>query len=245
MSDAAIIKVAKNEVAIIKRNRVLTHALISSSLVLGLAVMVSAKEKEDASSGRAGNWRSNAQGAPSIKQCRKRVEANPGDADAQSDLGWALRQNGQLKEAEVSLRKAISLNSKLSYAHSNLSVVLLDEGQKDEALQEAKQAAMLESKQPIYHVVYGNALLANGNAKSAIEEYKIAIGQRSDYENAYYNLARALKQDGQILEAKVVLSQALDLDHEDVRVLKMLDELSSDGTIPGANSKPPKALSKK
>ncbi|MFX6266192.1 hypothetical protein ABTF63_19115, partial [Acinetobacter baumannii] len=89
-----------------------------------------------------------------------------------------------------SLRKSISLNNKLAYAHSNLSVVLLDEGQKEEALQEAKQAALIDSKQPIYHVVYGNAMLANSDQKAAIEEYKIAIGQRADYENAYYNLAR-------------------------------------------------------
>lgn len=215
-----------------RRSILLVAAIISGSVAFGISTGSIAKSKED-NSGRAGNWRSNAQGAPSLKECRKRVEANANDADAQSDLGWALRQNGQLKEGEACLRKAISLNGKLPYAHSNLSVVLLDEGQKEEALQEAKQAALLDSKQPIYHVVYGNALLATGDQKTAIEEYKIAIGQRADYENAYYNLARALRQDGQTLEAKVVLSQALDLDPEDVRVLKMLDELSSDGSIPG------------
>lgn len=212
----------------------LIAAIVSGTLAFGFAGESTAKSKDDSKSGRAGNWRSNAQGAPSIKECRKRVEANPNDADAQSDLGWALRQNGQTKEAETTLRKALSLNSKMSYAHSNLSVVLLDEGQKEEALQEAKQAAMLDSKQPIYHVVYGNALLANSDTKAAIEEYKTAIGQRADYENAFFNLARALRQDGQTLEAKVALSQALDLDPQDVRVLKMLDELSSDGSIPGA-----------
>jgi tetratricopeptide (TPR) repeat protein len=93
-------------------------------------------------------------------------------------------------------------------------------------------------------VVYGNALLANSDTKTAIEEYKMAIGQRADYENAYYNLARALRQDGQTLEAKVVLSQALDLDPEDVRVLKMLDELSNDGSIPGPGGAAGKAAAK-
>lgn len=211
-------------------------AILTGALAFTAPTVAVAKDKEDGKSGRAGNWRSNAQGAPSIKDCRKRVEANPNDADAQSDLGWALRQNGQLKDAETCLRKALSLNNKLAYAHSNLSVVLLDEGQKEEALTEAKQAALSDSKQPIYHVVYGNALLANNDPKTAIEEYKFAIGQRKDYENAYYNLARALRQDGQTLEAKVALSQALDLDPEDVRVLKMLDELSGEGTVPGPGS---------
>ena len=227
------------------RNAAVVLAVLSGAIAFTSSTGVVAKDKEDGKSGRAGNWRSNAQGAPSLKDCRKRVDANPNDADAQSDLGWALRQNGQLKEAEACLRKALSLNNKLAYAHSNLSVVLLDEGQKEEALAEAKQAALTDSKQPIYHVVYGNALLANNDSKTAIEEYKFAIGQRADYENAYYNLARALRQDGQTLEAKVALSQALDLDPEDVRVLKMLDELSRDGSVPGPGGQAkPKAKGK-
>ena len=197
-----------------------------SVFLLGGACFASAKSTEDSKTGRAGNWRSNAQGAPSIEACKKRVAANPKDAEAQNDLGWALRQNGDLKGAEESLRQALKLDDNLAYAHSNLSVVLLDKGQKEEALQQAKQAALKDSKQPIYHVVYGNALLANGDAKAAIAEYKIAIGQRSDYENAYYNLARALREDGQTLEAKLALSQAMDLDPEDTRAMKLLDEIS-------------------
>ncbi len=185
-----------------------------------------AKSKEDKEVGRAGNWRSNAQGAPSIEACKKRVAANPKDAEAQNDLGWALRQNGDLKGAEESLREALKLDDSLAYAHSNLSVVLMDKGQKDEALQQAKTAALKDSRQPIYHVVYGNALLANGDAKAAIAEYKIAIGQQKDYENAFYNLARALREDGQTMEAKVACSQAMDLDPEDTRAMKLLDEMS-------------------
>lgn len=187
---------------------------------------VLAKSKEDAQTGRAGNWRNNAQGAPSVEACRKKVTANPKDAEAQNDLGWALRQNGDLKGAEDSLRESIRLNDKLAYSHSNLSVVLMDKGNKEAALTEGKTAAMLDSTKPVYHVVYANALLANGDAKGAIGEYKTAIGQQKDYENAYYNLGRALKQDGQTVEAKVALSQAIQLDPEDDRALKLFDEMS-------------------
>ncbi|MDR3614595.1 MAG: tetratricopeptide repeat protein [Candidatus Obscuribacterales bacterium] len=194
-------------------------------LVLG-AVQVSAKDKEDSKSGRAGNWKSNAQGSPEVAACRKKVEADPKNAEAQNDLGWALRQNGDAKGAELALRTSISLNDKLAYSHSNLSVVLLDKGASGEALQEAKAAIALDPKKPIYHVVCGNAMLATGDAKGAIVEYKTAIAEQNDYENAYFHLAQALSKDGQTVEAKVALSQAMQLDPEDTRAVKLFDEIA-------------------
>jgi Flp pilus assembly protein TadD len=185
-----------------------------------------AKAKDNPQLGRAGNWKSNAQGSPSVEACRKGVAQRPDDPEAQNDLGWALRQHGELKEAEEHLRQALKLNSKLAFAHSNLSVVLLDGGKKEEALSEAKQSVELDPKQAIYHVVLGNAFSAAGDQKSAIKEYQAALTLRPDYENALYNLGRALSADGQRTEAKTSLSQALQLDPNDERVLKLLDEIT-------------------
>lgn len=195
------------------------------SLALSLAPIVCspamAKDKE----GRAGSWKSGAQGAPDLNACKKRVQEHPDDAEAQNDLGWAWRQNGDLKSAESCLRESIKLNPNLGYSHSNLSVVLLDGGQKAEALTEAQKAVALDAKQAVYQAVLGNALSANGDAKGAINAYKAALAIRPDYENAMYNLGRVLDQDGQQNEAKAVLSQALALDPGDDRVVKLLDQL--------------------
>ena len=182
-------------------------------------------KQDDSAEGRNGNWKSSLQGAPSLEKCKKRVAANPKDADAQNDYGWALRQNGDLKGAEAALRESIRLNPDLAYSHSNLSVTLMDAGNKEEALQQAKKAVELDFKQPIFRVVLGNALAANGDAKSAIDAYKVAISIRPDYENAFYNLGRVLDEDGQGTEAKLALSQALNLDPSDDRVVKLLDQL--------------------
>ncbi|PWU00929.1 MAG: hypothetical protein C5B53_03415 [Candidatus Melainabacteria bacterium] len=184
-----------------------------------------ASMKEDSSSGRAGNWRKGVQGSPDLKVCAKKAEKEPQNAEAQSDYGWALRQNGDLTEAEKYLRKAEALDSSLAYVHSNLSVVLLDQNKGEEALAQAKKAVEADGKQPIYHVVFGNALFATDNIKQAIGEYDAAVKLRPDYENGYYNLGRALKKDGQVTEAKAALSEALKLDPNDERVLKLLDEL--------------------
>lgn len=40
-----------------------------------------------------------------------------------------------------------------------------------------------------------------------------------------YNLGRVQNDDGQLAEAKVTLSQALELDDKDERVLKLLDKI--------------------
>lgn len=112
----------------------LMRSALKAGLVLTMAVSVApllcsvadAKDKE----GREGSWKSGAQGAPDLNACKKRVNEHPQDAEAQNDLGWAWRQNSDLKQAESCLRESIRLNPNLAYSHSNLSVVLLDAGQK-------------------------------------------------------------------------------------------------------------------
>jgi Flp pilus assembly protein TadD len=184
-----------------------------------------AKDKQQESDGRAASWRTETQGAPSVEVCRKKVAKNPQDAEAQNDLGWALRQSGDIKGAEESLRTSIKLNDTSPYPHSHLSVVLLDSNNASEALSEAKRAVALDGKQPIFRVVLGNALEATGDRKAAIAEYREALRLRPDYENALYKLGHSLNEDGQNTEAKLVLSEALRLDPNDDRVLKILDSI--------------------
>ncbi len=204
--------------------RSMLTALLTCGIMMVAQSSVSAAEKKG-EDGRAGNWTKGAQGAPSIEAAQKAVEKDPKSAIAHNDLGWALRQNNKHKEAETELREALKLDPALSYAHSNLSVVLLDQGKVGEAVEEGKTAIQLDAKQPIFRVVYGNALVTVPDNKAAIEQYKAAISLRPDYENAFYNLGRAYLADGQTTEAKVAFSQALELDKDDERVLKALDQL--------------------
>lgn len=194
--------------------------------LLATSLCTVALAKEDVPEGRKGSWRWSKQGAPSVAACKKRIAANPNDAVAHNDLGWALRQEGDLKGAEEELRQAIKLDDNLSFAHSNLSVVLLDAGKKDEALTEAKKAVIFNDKQPVFRVVLGNALLDTGDAKAAMVEYRAALLIQPDYENALYHLGRALIQDNRKSEAEMVLTQALSLDESDERVEKLLMELT-------------------
>lgn len=186
---------------------------------------VTLTESSGTGSGREGNWKKHAQGAPSLKAARKRVESEPNSADAHNDLGWALRQNGKLEEAETELKKAIELDDKIPYGHSNLSVVYLDTNRVGDALKESERAVAIDDKSPIFRVVHGNALSANGKLDEAIKEYNQAIALRADYENALYNLGRVLHMQGKNTEASTALSAALKLDPNDRRVVELLDKL--------------------
>lgn len=205
------------------RRSMLTALLTCGIMMVGLTSVSAAEKKGE--DGRAGNWTKGAQGAPSIEAAQKAVAKDPKSAIAHNDLGWAFRQNNRHKEAEAELREALKLDPALSFAHSNLSVVLLDQGKTGEAVEEAKTSTQLNAKQPIFRVVYGNALCALNDNKGAIEQYKAAISLQPDYENAFYNLGKAYLSDGQTTEAKVAFSQALELDKDDERVLKALDQL--------------------
>ncbi len=213
---------------------------VAAGIVCALSIMNGiAQAAPKNADGRAGSWRSAAQGAPSLKAAKSAVEKHPQDAIANNDLGWAYRQNGDLVQAETCLRVAIKADPKLGEAHSNLSVVLVDLKKFDEAKTEAAQAVTLDGNNPIYRAVLGNALSKAGDRKEAIEQYRTAIKLKPDYENAHYNLGRVLKEDGQINEAKLVLVDALKLDAKDDRVLTLLDDMTGDaatGATPAKQS---------
>lgn len=120
------------------KRRFLLPLMVCTAVSFTTSLSAVTAKGEDAE-GRAGSWRHGTQGSPSLSACKKKVEANPKDANAQNDLGWALRQNGDLQGAEESLRESIKLNPASPYPHSNLSVVLLDTKRAADSLAEAKR----------------------------------------------------------------------------------------------------------
>ena len=206
-------------------SRYMLFALLAGGVLAALPPQLGALARSGDSDGRAGSWRKAGQGSPSVEACRKRVQDNPKDADAQNDLGWALRQHDDLAGAESALKEAIKLMPGLPQAHSNLSVVLLDKHDAAGAVAEGRQAVSLDGGKAIYHVVLGNALSAGGDRKTAIEEYRAALKLKPDYENAMFHLGATLFDDGQMIESKKALSYALGLDPDDGRVLELMDKI--------------------
>jgi protein O-GlcNAc transferase len=64
---------------------------------------------------------------------REAIRLAPRFADAYSNLGNALKQQGKLGEATSCYRAAIAIRPDFAAAHGNLGAALLDAGQLDEA----------------------------------------------------------------------------------------------------------------
>lgn len=204
--------------------------------VTGLALLwqpVCAQEN----TGRSGSWRKESQGAPDLKAARKRVEKEPKNAEALNDLGYALRQNGKLDEAEKNLKEAIALAPNMGQAHCNLSVVYFDQNKFEDALKSAQDAVKIDANNAIFRLVLGNAMSKSGNLAGAEQEYRVALHLKSDYENAHYHLGRVLMEQGKENDARFSLAEALKLDPNDDRVLKLLDGLQVSGTSASEASK--------
>ena len=202
--------------------------LLVSAFLLCQTAPVDAKAQDTA--GRAGSWKKAAQGSPDLAAAQAKVTANPKDAEALNDLGFALRQNGQLKDAEKYLKQAIEAKPTMGEAHANLSVVYYDQSNWADALSEAQKAVKANADQAIFRCVLANALSKTGDLKGASQEYKMAIQLKPDYQNAYYNLGRVLNELGEVNDAKYSLSKALELDPNDDRVVALLDKLDGAGT---------------
>jgi tetratricopeptide (TPR) repeat protein len=102
------------------------------------------------------------------------VEYNPRLAQAQSNLGEALRWNGKWEESESSLRKSIDLNASLSESHKNLAVVLLLRGKHSEAEAAARKASELAPTDAESLGLLGSILERRGDLEAALDRFKAA-----------------------------------------------------------------------
>jgi tetratricopeptide (TPR) repeat protein len=64
----------------------------------------------------------------------------PTNAEAQYNLGYALRVKGQLEQAAQHLQEALRLQPEFPLAHYNVACVLADQGKRDEAVSQLNEA---------------------------------------------------------------------------------------------------------
>ena len=71
----------------------------------------------------------------------------------------------------------------------------------------------------------GSAMLALGRISEAIEQFRLALKLRPDYQNARYNLARALIKSGRLEEAADLFRQVVAAYPDDAQSHNGLGEL--------------------
>lgn len=136
------------------------------------------------------------------------VSRNPRDPDAHFRLAEALHRLRRYEEAEVHFQRAVVLDSSYAQAYTGLGKLYGDQGDRIKALAALQQALAL-GDEAIAHYYLGNFYASQGSYQQAISHYQQAIDRRSDYEQAYINLAGVYARQTEYSTAIQVLTRGV------------------------------------
>ena len=142
---------------------------------------------------------------------RKALELKPDYAEAHSNLGLALTDQGKLDGAVAACRKALGLRPDYAEAHNNLGNALTNKGELEEAVVAYRKALKLKPDYAEAHNNLGNALKNQGKLDEAVAAYHKALELKPDYDEAHDNLGNALTNQGKLDEAVAAHRKALEL----------------------------------
>ena len=135
----------------------------------------------------------------------------PDWAEAQNNLGIALREQGQLTEAVACCQRAVQLKPEFVEAHNNLGIVLVKQGRSDEAIVCFQRSLELDPQCARAHNNLGNVFRDQGKLDEAVACYRQAMEVQPDFAAAHYNLGNALKDQGKPDEAVTCYRRVLEL----------------------------------
>jgi predicted O-linked N-acetylglucosamine transferase (SPINDLY family) len=121
--------------------------------------------------------------------------------EAQSNLGNALRETGDLEGAADACRRAIALRPTNAEAYVNLGGALHDLKRLDEAIATYRRALILDPRLTVAHYNLGLALYQRGRLDAATASFRQAVELNPGYTAAWNNLAVALQSYGEFAQA--------------------------------------------
>ena len=137
------------------------------------------------------------------------VASNPRDPDVHFRLAEALYRLRRYEAAEAHYQRAVALDSSHAQAYTGLGKLYGDQGNRTKALAALQQALTL-GDEAIAHYYLGNFYASQGSYQQAILHYQQAIERRSNYEQAYINLAGVHARQTEYSTAIQVLTRGVD-----------------------------------
>ena len=134
------------------------------------------------------------------------VASRPRDPDAHFRLAEVLYQLRRYEEAVIHYQRTIALDSSHAEAYTGLGKLYGDRGDRTKALATLQQALAL-GDEAIARYYLGNFYASQGSYQQAILHYQQAIERRSDYEQAYINLAGVYARQTEYSTAVQVLTR--------------------------------------
>ena len=142
---------------------------------------------------------------------RKAAELNPNYADAHSNLGATLQDQGKLEGAIEAYQRALKIKPDHADAHYNMGNVLKDQGKRDEAIESYQLALKIKPDYANAHNNMGIVLKDQGKRDDAIESYQRALKIKPDHAEAHTNMGNVLKDQGKLDEAIESYQRALNI----------------------------------
>jgi tetratricopeptide (TPR) repeat protein len=134
----------------------------------------------------------------------------PADAEAQCNLGNALRAHGRLAEAAACHRHAIEIDAGYAEAHNNLGSVLRDLEQWEDAAASYRRALAIKPDYAMAHHNLGLALRAMGRTQEALASHRRATVMQPDFTEAHLSMAKTLEELGRPDDAIASYRRALE-----------------------------------
>jgi tetratricopeptide (TPR) repeat protein len=151
------------------------------------------------------------QGKNAVEALQTAARLMPRDPEAQTNLGNALRAQGQLEEAAERHRRAIQLDPSYADAHNNLGSVLRDLQRPNEAVSAYRSAVTLNPGFAMAHNNLGLVLQALDRPDEAIACYRRATEIKPDYIEALVSMGDALLGQRRLEDAATCYRRVLQL----------------------------------
>jgi tetratricopeptide (TPR) repeat protein len=143
--------------------------------------------------------------------CRRVLEAQPSQPEAQHLLGVIAHQNGKLANAIEHVRRAVKLAPRNALFHANLGEMLRLSGRPKLAADEARRAIEIDPAMAAAHSNLGVALYELKQYEEAADAHRRAIAAKPDFADAHSNLGNALHALKRFDEAVASYRRAIEL----------------------------------
>ena len=159
-----------------------------------------------------GTWRQAPYWKDSVTLFTRAVEVTRDNGIAETNLGLALYESGDVPGAIRHGEEAIRILPGFASARSNLGVALADAGRFDEALAQYHRAIELDPSDPDVYNNLGTTYYRSHRFDEAIAAFRDALARRPGHASAQYNLGTALAAKGDFPAAAEALREAVRLD---------------------------------
>lgn len=134
---------------------------------------------------------------------------------------------------------SLRANSWAVLANIYQSLINVAEGSDQWAISAYQQSIALDPNNPQLRLAYGQLLFSLNQFEPAQRQFEIAVSQKQDYTNAFYNLAFAYSKQDKLQQAQASMTQVLalvDKESDDYKTAQEQLKLINEQIVPAENN---------